>query len=62
MASAPATRKWRRAGALDHKACPDQRFTAHAKRAWDRALALGVEHGFRNAQVSVIAPTAPSRW
>ena len=29
----------------------------HAKRAWDRALALGTEHGFRNAQVSVVAPT-----
>jgi ribonucleoside-diphosphate reductase alpha chain len=42
---------------LDHKACPDQRFIAHARRAWDRALALGGEHGFRNAQVSVIAPT-----
>ncbi|HEV3370951.1 MAG TPA: vitamin B12-dependent ribonucleotide reductase, partial [Xanthobacteraceae bacterium] len=42
---------------LDAAACPDQRFTEHAKRAWDRALALGGEHGFRNAQVSVIAPT-----
>src|SRR6202166_1948590 len=42
---------------LDHKACPDARFSAHAKRAWDRALELGGEHGFRNAQVSVIAPT-----
>ena len=42
---------------LDHKLCPDQRFTEHAMRAWDRALALGGEHGFRNAQVSVIAPT-----
>jgi ribonucleoside-diphosphate reductase alpha chain len=42
---------------LDHKACPDPRLTEHAKRAWDRALALGTEHGFRNAQVSVIAPT-----
>jgi ribonucleoside-diphosphate reductase alpha chain len=29
----------------------------HAKRAWDRALALGAEHGFRNAQATVIAPT-----
>jgi ribonucleoside-diphosphate reductase alpha chain len=29
----------------------------HAKRAWDRALSLGEEHGYRNAQVSVIAPT-----
>ncbi len=26
-------------------------------RAWDDALALGERHGFRNAQVSVIAPT-----
>jgi ribonucleoside-diphosphate reductase alpha chain len=42
---------------LDHKLCPDQRFIEHAKWAWDRALALGSEHGFRNAQVSVIAPT-----
>ena len=29
----------------------------HAKRAWDRALALGEEHGYRNAQATVIAPT-----
>ncbi|MBM4105168.1 MAG: adenosylcobalamin-dependent ribonucleoside-diphosphate reductase [Phycisphaerae bacterium] len=28
-----------------------------AVRAWDDALALGQRHGFRNAQVSVIAPT-----
>src|SRR5689334_13260487 len=26
---------------LDHKACPDARLSAHAKSAWDRALALG---------------------
>jgi ribonucleoside-diphosphate reductase alpha chain len=30
---------------------------AHATKAWDRALELGEKHGFRNAQVSVIAPT-----
>src|SRR5438270_194362 len=42
---------------LDHKACPDTRLVEHAKRAWDRALALGEQHGYRNAQVSVIAPT-----
>ncbi len=42
---------------LDHKACPDPRMVEHAERAWDRALALGEQHGFRNAQVSVIAPT-----
>jgi ribonucleoside-diphosphate reductase alpha chain len=29
----------------------------HAKRAWDRAQSLGTEHGFRNAQATVIAPT-----
>jgi ribonucleoside-diphosphate reductase alpha chain len=29
----------------------------HAKKAWDRALALGERHGYRNAQSSVIAPT-----
>lgn len=28
-----------------------------AKEAWDRALATGEEHGFRNAQTTVIAPT-----
>ncbi|MBA4039956.1 MAG: ribonucleoside-diphosphate reductase, adenosylcobalamin-dependent [Planctomyces sp.] len=28
-----------------------------ATRAWDEALELGGEHGFRNAQVTVIAPT-----
>ena len=30
---------------------------ARAKTAWDEALALGEKHGYRNAQVSVIAPT-----
>jgi ribonucleoside-diphosphate reductase alpha chain len=42
---------------LDHKFCPDPILVERAKLAWDRALALGSEHGFRNAQVSVIAPT-----
>ncbi|MFL5052470.1 MAG: adenosylcobalamin-dependent ribonucleoside-diphosphate reductase, partial [Xanthobacteraceae bacterium] len=42
---------------LDHKTCPQQNLVAHAKAAWDRALELGSAHGFRNAQVSVIAPT-----
>ncbi len=28
-----------------------------ARRVWDNALVLGEKHGFRNAQVSVIAPT-----
>src|SRR5512136_1287644 len=30
---------------------------ASAKQAWEDALALGEEHGFRNAQVTVLAPT-----
>ena len=42
---------------LDHKTCPDPKLVEHARRAWDRALGLGTEHGFRNAQVSVVAPT-----
>jgi len=28
-----------------------------ARKTWDRALAVGVEHGYRNAQVTVLAPT-----
>ncbi|UPA23043.1 vitamin B12-dependent ribonucleotide reductase [Candidatus Peribacteria bacterium] len=28
-----------------------------AKEVWDRALAMGEEHGYRNAQTTVIAPT-----
>ena len=42
---------------LDHAACPDQTLIAHAKTAWDRAIALGEKHGYRNAQSTVIAPT-----
>jgi ribonucleoside-diphosphate reductase alpha chain len=30
---------------------------AAQKEAWDAALALGEEHGFRNSQVTVLAPT-----
>src|SRR4029079_4161033 len=43
--------------ALDAKHCPDAPLVAAAERVWDRALALGDRYGFRNAQVSVIAPT-----
>ena len=42
---------------LDHASCPDQALIAHAKAAWDRAIALGEKHGYRNAQATVIAPT-----
>src|SRR5690606_6481515 len=43
--------------ALIHADCPDQDLIAAATAAWDKALALGEKHGYRNAQVSVIAPT-----
>jgi ribonucleoside-diphosphate reductase alpha chain len=42
---------------LDHANCPDPALVAAAKRAWDRALALGAVNGYRNAQATVIAPT-----
>ena len=42
---------------LDHLNCPDPALIDKAVEAWDEALALGEENGFRNAQVSVIAPT-----
>jgi len=42
---------------LDHANCPDARLVDLAMGAWDEALALGQKHGYRNAQVSVIAPT-----
>jgi len=37
--------------------CPDAELAAAARMIWDRALKLGQAHGFRNAQVSVVAPT-----
>ncbi|KMO43519.1 ribonucleotide-diphosphate reductase subunit alpha [Methylobacterium tarhaniae] len=42
---------------LDHAGCPQGELVERAKTAWDRALALGEEHGYRNAQATVIAPT-----
>ncbi|AEF81767.1 adenosylcobalamin-dependent ribonucleoside-diphosphate reductase [Leadbettera azotonutricia] len=41
---------------IDAAKCPPYLLDA-AKQAWDRALDLGTQHGFRNAQVSAIAPT-----
>ena len=43
--------------ALNAADCPDTALVGAAKRAWDKALELGEAHGFRNAQVTVIAPT-----
>ncbi|MDA1155530.1 MAG: vitamin B12-dependent ribonucleotide reductase, partial [Proteobacteria bacterium] len=42
---------------LDHANCPDDRLVKLAVESWDEALRLGEAHGYRNAQVSVIAPT-----
>ena len=42
---------------LDHASCPEPRLLAHAMRAWDQALELGRDFGYRNAQATVIAPT-----
>jgi len=42
---------------LDAAPCPDQKLIDAAKAAWDKAVELGSEHGYRNAQATVIAPT-----
>lgn len=42
---------------LDLANVPDQDLAKLAMASWDEALALGEKHGYRNAQVSVIAPT-----
>jgi ribonucleoside-diphosphate reductase alpha chain len=42
---------------LDHASCPDATLVEHAKAAWDKALSLGEQNGYRNAQSTVIAPT-----
>ena len=42
---------------LDHSNCPQPEVSLAAAAVWDRALALGDAHGFRNAQVTVVAPT-----
>jgi ribonucleoside-diphosphate reductase alpha chain len=36
--------------------CPDD-LVAAARRVWDDCLALGRQHGYRNAQATVLAPT-----
>ncbi|MGM0560002.1 MAG: vitamin B12-dependent ribonucleotide reductase [Pseudomonadota bacterium] len=42
---------------LDKARCPDPALAVAAGEAWDEALKLGEEHGYRNAQTTVIAPT-----
>jgi len=41
---------------IDPQLCPDSLLES-ARECWDRALVLGEKHGYRNAQVSCIAPT-----
>ena len=41
---------------LDEKYCPHYLLDA-AKKSWDNTLELGNKYGFRNAQVTVLAPT-----
>ena len=41
---------------IESSLCPDDLLDA-ARESWDRALNLGSEYGFRNAQTTVIAPT-----
>ncbi len=41
---------------IDHTQCPEYLLKA-AIESWDRALELGERFGYRNAQVSLIAPT-----
>ncbi|WP_276132729.1 vitamin B12-dependent ribonucleotide reductase [Polluticoccus soli] len=41
---------------INAKYCPDYLLKA-ATRAWDEAVQLGEQHGYRNAQATVIAPT-----
>ncbi|OGU58682.1 MAG: ribonucleoside-diphosphate reductase, adenosylcobalamin-dependent [Ignavibacteria bacterium GWF2_33_9] len=41
---------------IDSKLVPEELLDS-AREVWDRALNLGEKHGFRNAQVSVLAPT-----
>ncbi len=42
---------------LDHANCPQPGLPKAATAAWDRALKMGEDHGYRNAQSTVIAPT-----
>src|SRR5262249_16417032 len=41
---------------IDPRHCPAPLLQA-ARETWDRAVALGEAHGYRNAQVTVLAPT-----
>ena len=42
---------------LELERCPQPGIVEEARQAWDRALRSGEEYGFRNAQITAIAPT-----
>ncbi len=43
--------------AIDDETCSDEGLLAAARSTWDEAVAVGAEHGYRNAQATVLAPT-----
>jgi len=43
--------------AIPDSACADPALLASARTAWDEAVLGGEEHGYRNAQATVLAPT-----
>jgi len=43
--------------AIPDSACVDGELLAAARRSWDEAVELGEQHGYRNAQATVLAPT-----
>ena len=43
--------------AIPNAACKDTGLLSAARGSWDAAVAVGDEHGYRNAQATVLAPT-----
>jgi ribonucleoside-diphosphate reductase alpha chain len=43
--------------AIPDQTCVDSVLLSAARTAWDEAVAVGDEHGYRNAQATVLAPT-----
>jgi ribonucleoside-diphosphate reductase alpha chain len=43
--------------AIPDSTCADEALLAAARRSWDDAVEVGEQHGYRNAQATVLAPT-----
>src|SRR5437588_11372442 len=43
--------------AIPDVACPDTALLESARSTWEHAVAAGEQHGYRNAQATVLAPT-----